>query len=280
MPSKGDTLKDNSQLSEEHLFQLLINKVKVREENELAASKIREQMQLLVTELAEENDFLRENLDACKTNLHRREAELNSQRLRMETWKANLTKFRGFLNEFGADFRVLRGEAIQLKATRTYLDKEKKEIEGSIACAKEHISQISGRLDEGRSGLSEMVRTTNLLQQNLTNNEERERISQEQLIHERRRSSALESYIQQQTSAQSKRLGLVVSNQLAIMTTLDSSFHKVGSQLDSIHSSTQAIIGNALDKCLVSLNKLNESHFAGLIDVQRVEEFTKEFTAR
>ncbi|KAI9039993.1 uncharacterized protein KD926_008684 [Aspergillus affinis] len=274
---KDNALKGHSQLSEEHLFQLLINKVKMREEGDIAASKVKEQMQIHVMELTEENKCLREDLGACQTHLQRREADLKSHMLRMETWKTKLTNFRGFLNEFGADYKVLRGEAIQLKVSRTHLDKEKKEIEASLVGAKEHISQVSNLLDERRSRLSETVHTTELLKQSLTDTEVRVKLFQDQLTHERKRSSALESYIRQQTSVQSKKLGLVVSNQVAIMTTLVSKFQIIGSQLESIKF---PIFGNALDECLVSLKQLNESHSAGIIDVRRVEEVIKEFTVR
>ncbi|KAH8427934.1 uncharacterized protein LDX57_005637 [Aspergillus melleus] len=252
----------------------------MREEGEIAASRVKEQMQIHVMELTEENKCLREDLEACQTHLHRREAELNTNKLRMETWKAKLTNFRGFLNEFGTDYKVLRREAIQLRLTKTHLDKEKKEIEASIAGAQEHIVQVSNLLDERRSRLSETVHTTEPLRQSLADTENRVKVFQDQLAHERKRSSALESYIRQQTSAQGKRLGLVVSNQVAIMTTLESKFQNIGSQLESIASNTHSIFGTALDECLVSLKQLNESHSAGMIDVRRAEEVIREFTMR
>lgn len=273
-------MKEPSQLSEEHLFELLINKVKMREKKEAAELKGKMHMESLVMYLTEENKNLKEDLKIRTADLQRRGTELNSLRSQMQTWKSKLTKFRGYLNEFGADYKVLRGEAIQLKASRTHLDREKKEIEGTIASANKHISQVSNLLSERRSHVSKTVHATELLKQFLTSTEDRMKVVQDQLFHERKRSSTLESYIQQQTLAQGIRLSLIVSNQVSIMTALDSRFVKIGSQLESIKSNVQSIIDNALDQCLLSLKQLDKNHSAGMIDVRRVEEFIKEFTAR
>ncbi|KAF5866652.1 hypothetical protein ETB97_010746 [Aspergillus alliaceus] len=53
----------STELSEEDLFQLLIAKMKVREEKDVAASSVRQQMEANISELTEENNALRSQLE-------------------------------------------------------------------------------------------------------------------------------------------------------------------------------------------------------------------------
>ncbi|KAA8644535.1 uncharacterized protein ATNIH1004_008739 [Aspergillus tanneri] len=244
----------------------------MREENEAAAFKMREQMQAVVKALAEENKALKEDLVVSNAELQRRTSELRAYKIQMEAWKAKLPKFRDFLNELGSDYKVLRGESVQLKATRTSLDRERKDIEENITSARELLRQVTSLVGERRSRLSETVHSTDLLKQNLKNTEEKVKLVREQLSDEKKRTAALETYIREQTSVHGEKLCLIRSDQAGMIEKLDSRFQSMSSQLGSFQSSTESIFGSALDECRVSLKLIDEKHSAGQTDVRRVEE--------
>ncbi|THC93630.1 hypothetical protein EYZ11_006880 [Aspergillus tanneri] len=222
----------------------------MREENEAAAFKMREQMQAVVKALAEENKALKEDLVVSNAELQRRTSELRAYKIQMEAWKAKLPKFRDFLNELG----------------------ERKDIEENITSARELLRQVTSLVGERRSRLSETVHSTDLLKQNLKNTEEKVKLVREQLSDEKKRTAALETYIREQTSVHGEKLCLIRSDQAGMIEKLDSRFQSMSSQLGSFQSSTESIFGSALDECRVSLKLIDEKHSAGQTDVRRVEE--------
>ncbi|KAL4920828.1 hypothetical protein BDW62DRAFT_164706 [Aspergillus aurantiobrunneus] len=112
------------QVPEEVLFQQLIGRLRAREESEAVASNLQKEMEANMTALREENNVLKEELQLMGRKLQKRTTEARAYKLQTDSWKSKLAKVKIFLNELGAGYQNLRGEAIHFKATRKSLDKE------------------------------------------------------------------------------------------------------------------------------------------------------------
>lgn len=262
----------SSQLSEDDLFRLLINRIRQREENEIAAANLQEQMEAEVLDLKEENKTLKDQLDVSVVQLQKRTSEIKTYKTQMERWKIKLGKFKQFLNEFGNDYQTLRDEASHLKATEASLHNEKKVILSTISDVREQVSQVTQSVGDRRGLLMESENTINSLKQALKNTEEKACLAHKQLLEEKRRIAVLESYIQNYSRNQAKQLVSIRGDQREVLSRLDSVFETIGKKWESSHTVIQGMIGPMLDECVSSLKDLGEKYSVGKLDMQQVTE--------
>ncbi|GAQ44547.1 unnamed protein product [Aspergillus niger] len=280
LPSTGGSEDGEPKLSEEDLFQLLINRIRDREKSAMVASKIKQQMEAKITKVAEENNMLKGQLEESCQQIQRQSSQLQAYKSRMETWRSKFAKFRSFLNDFGCDFQNLRGEAIQLRGTRKELLVERNEISTSIKEAKAQLANASTNAEHKRGEHLKVESQNDLLKQSLKDAEERSNYFLTQLSDEKKRSSLLEVYIQNCSRAQSNQLDKIMSHQREIRGGFDASLKSLGDRHVASIKSLQEGLSGDFSGCLASLGELREGISSGKADVAACTDIIHAFSAR
>ncbi|RAQ50067.1 rootletin [Aspergillus flavus] len=270
----------NADLSEEDLFQLLFVKIKAREENDVVASNEKEQLEANISELTQENNALRSQLDVFSNELQQRTSESKAYKTQVEAWKAKIAKFKYILNELASGYKALRVETTQLKLTKTSLDRDKAEIKGTIADTREQLFHASSTVEKSQSCLVESQTLINSMMQALKNAEEKTRSVQERLSDEKKRSSLLETYIQDNSRLQAKRIGLIRADQLEMLRKLDSGFETVAKHVDVSQTSAQTIIKQTLEEFHLSFRRMGENHAQGKMDFEQCKATFQECSSQ
>ena len=271
---------EGSPLSEEDLFHLLIDRIRDREESAIAASRVREQMEIEIMKLTEENDALKSQLDLSDKHTQKQTSELKGYESRLAVWKLKFTKFKSFLNELGCDFQNLRGEAIQLKATKKGLLSERDEIANGISEARVKLAETSTSLDQRREQLLKVDGQLDCLRKDLRNAENRVNYLLHQLSDERKRSKLLELYIQDCSRTQTTKLGQIMSHQHEMMNNINTAFNRLGRQHDASIRTIQESLCSDLNECLTSLRAKLEKSSSGEKDVLQCKEIIQSFSSR
>ncbi|KAE8145167.1 hypothetical protein BDV25DRAFT_144902 [Aspergillus avenaceus] len=273
-------LENDSQLSEEDLFQLLLGRLKAREKNEVAASNLREQMEASISKLTRENESLKRELTVFDTELQKRSSESNAYRSRIEAWKTKLAKFKYLLNELGSGYKALHREAAPLKEYRLMLKKDGREIKANIAHAKEHLEQVTSVLERSQSQIRESQSLIESLQRELKRVEENAKQLKEQLSEERMRSEKLEIFVQNSSQTQSRKIDLIRRDQLNMAQKLNYTLETTERKVEACGEATQTSLKHSIDECLLSLKCMYESHLKDGSDVQQIQASLEENTSR
>ncbi|PLN75030.1 hypothetical protein BDW42DRAFT_181388 [Aspergillus taichungensis] len=278
-PPKIPRNKD-TQLSEEDIFQLLINRLKMREENEAAATSLQRQMETHIANLQEENNALKHELETLGTQLEKQSAEAKTHRSRQGLWKKKLARFKHFLNELGSDYKNIRGDAIQLRAARSACDKERKIIAEDISDLKSRLAQTTSVVNTNNSRSTEMGGMITLLRKELKNADEKAVYTQQQLSKESKRNASLESYIRSHSIYQAKGLELVKAGQIETSQKLDSAFERIRTEWESSQRDVHSALGRTLEECLDLLRGMEDKRVLERADVQTCQQTAIEFTSQ
>ncbi|KAE8356415.1 hypothetical protein BDV28DRAFT_145116 [Aspergillus coremiiformis] len=244
-------------LSEEDLFQLLIDKLKAREQNDAAAFTLKEQMEASISELTEENNALKGQLEAFGSEIQKKCLESKAHKSQLEVWKTKLTKFRYILNDLGSGYKALRGEVAHLNLTRTSLNKERKEIKDKITETRVQLLQTSTIVEKGQRYLFESQSKIKSMEQALESAEEKTR------------------YVQRQLSDEKKRV-----DQLGMLKKLDSAFEAVGKQVEISQTTTQTILRQALEESNMSIKRTSDNYAQEKLDMQQCKTTIQEFSSQ
>ncbi|KAL3453122.1 hypothetical protein BJX65DRAFT_265547 [Aspergillus insuetus] len=269
----------NSQVPEEVLFQQLISRLRAREESEAVASHMQKEMEAKVATLQDENKALNEELQKLSSKLKQRTNEARAYKSQTDSWKSRLAKIKVFLNELGADYQNLRGEAINFKATRKSLDKERKEISETIEDVKAQLAQISQTSRDRRGCLLESESLITSLRQELKHADERARYVQGQLADEKKRSHRLELYIQNCSRTHDKKLDLVRSGQLEMTRKMGAALRAKADdcELSQIISED---FGQKLEELMALVRSTAENLSNNKMDMQQYEKINATFESR
>lgn len=259
----------NSQLTEDDLFQLLIGKIKEREENDIAATNHRAKLEADISGLRTENKTLKDHVEAFSVQLQKRTLESRRYKAHMDNWKAKIAKFKGILNGLGADYQTLRGESNNLKTAGRSLGKERESLMTSIDDVKKEVSQVLGKICDGRSHLSESREIVNTLRTSARNSEDNAEHARTRLADERKRSAVLESYIQNHSLGQGKQIGFIRNDQLEMMDKMKSGFELIGKQWEFSQSNIQSALRPMLDESLAAIKNLSEKYSVHKVDIQQ-----------
>ncbi|KAH2717965.1 hypothetical protein KXV22_003282 [Aspergillus fumigatus] len=262
----------SSQLSEEDLFQLLINWMRVREENEISASNLQERMEADMFALTEENKSLKNHLETIDNQLQRSRCQSKIYGAQIENWKTKLAKFKGILNELWAEYRNLRNENLRLKDSKATLENERNEIESGIKDAKRQISQAAVLVKEKRTQLAESERKVESMTLALKNEEDKTAFVQTQLVEERRRSSILESYIHNNSRVQTKQLAIIRTEQQEMLNKLNSAFDRLDQSVNASQAANQTTLELTLEKTFPLLKELSEQLLSCRADIQQYKD--------
>lgn len=193
-------------LTEERLFELLIVKIRQREENETAATNIRHHLEGDNAQLVSENQQLRQQMESYDQQLKKMTVDSKVRQSRMDSWKARLQKFKNVVNELGGDYDALRLEAEKLKGMTKSLEKEKCDLVETIDRIKIQIARAEATIDGQGSKILADDREISALRQALESANERLEDARAELVEEKRRAASLESYILNYARDQARQL--------------------------------------------------------------------------
>lgn len=259
------------QLTEDTLFEMLIGRIRQREENEIAAAHIQRQMETQIFELKDENRDLHHRLESGHLQLQKNEVQLKNHQARLEDWKLKIRKFKQVVDELGHDHDVLKEDNERFKTTAANLEKQKTELFQAIEDAKLQIARAEGRADEQRKETAEKEQRIALLQQALTTAQDQDECTKAELISERNRSTTLESYIENYAQTQAKQIGLIKDDQAKLMQDLNAGLELIATNATTFKDDILSATKTVFDQCRTSIETLSEKYSDEKLSVQ---EFT------
>jgi hypothetical protein len=272
--------KNNVQLGEDDLFELLITKVKQREESEYAATLIQQQVKNENMVLKEENLNLQDQLKKCQGKLAKTSSESRSQRAQIDKWKTKLGTFQGVLNEVGREYGRVQEQARELKEATVSLGREKDEIQYSLDKIRVQLVHDAERLEGQGNKLSNSEQTVARLREALNHSKEREDLIKTQLSSEKKRITTLETYIQNESQGQVRYLALVRNDQRNMAEKLNSACELFATSCVKSQDNILSKLGPALENCIVSVERLKEQCSTESINGQTLTSSVEEATTR
>ncbi|KAJ5835874.1 hypothetical protein N7447_001900 [Penicillium robsamsonii] len=272
--------KSGVQLSENDLFELLITKMRHREESEQAATVAQRQITNENMGLKEDNLNLQDRLMKCQGQLAKTSSESRSQRAQIDKWKAKLGTFKGVLNELGREYGAVREQAKELKDATMSLNREKIEIQHSLNEIKLKVSTNEEVIRDQRERLLISEGTVASLREALDHSEKRGDLIKTQLSNENKRIVTLEAYIQNECQSQSRYLGLVRNDQRRMTEKVDSACKLFTTSWVKSQDNILSKLSPALEHCLASVQGLKEQCSAESINVQAFTNSVQEVTSR
>ena len=260
------------QLTEDRLFELLIGRIRQREENEANAAHTQRQMESENNQLKQENQDLKKQMEVSLQRLHESNEECDAKSSLLGEWKSKIRKFKLVVNEMGQGYDALREEADQLRKTVISLGKEKGELTEIINEIKRRISRAEGAAEVQQSKTQESEKTIAILEKALHSSQEREKMVEGQLADQRKRSASLESYIQKYSLVQIKQLGLLKEGQQDLFEKLSTDIHNSSQDSMNLRAAVLLAITDAFDTCRSSMESLTERFSEEQVSVA---EFTK-----
>lgn len=272
--------KNGVQLSEDDLFELIITRMRQREESEQAAAVIQRQVTDENKALKEENFNLQDRLKKCQGQLAKTSSESRSQRAQIDKWKVKLGTFKGVLNELGREYGAVRGQAKELKEATMSLDREKSEIQHSLDEIRLKVSDSAETMQDQRERLSISEGTVASLREALDHSEKRGDLIKAQLSNEQKRIATLETYIQNESQSQSRYLALVRNDQRKMLEKLDSAYELFTTSCFKSQDNILSKLSPGLENCLASIQGLKEQCSAETMNVQDFTNSVHEATSR
>ncbi|CAI7576498.1 unnamed protein product [Penicillium crustosum] len=246
--------KNGVQLSEDDLFELLITRMRQREESEQAAAAIQRQVTSENMGLKEENLNLQDRLKKCQAQLSKTSSESRSQRAQIDKWKEKLGTFKGALNELGREYGVVWEQAKGLKEATVSLDRERSEIQHSLDEIKLNVSNSAETIQDQRERISNSEATVRI--------------------------ATLEAYIQNESQSQSRYLALVRNDQRKMAEKLDSACELFTTSCFKSQDNLLSKLRPALEHCLASVQGLKEQYSAETMNVQDFTNSVHEAASR
>ncbi|KAJ5993588.1 hypothetical protein N7451_009312 [Penicillium sp. IBT 35674x] len=262
---------DLRELNEDSLFQLLIGKMKQREESEVAATQLHHQMETQNALLKDENEELRQQIHVSQLRLQSSVEESKAQRSVLNEWKSKIRNFKQVVNELGHGYDTLRDQADHHRETAMFLDKERSGLTKAIDETKIRISQAEGTIDTLQNKLAENDKAIALLEQSLSSSREGEENAKSQLSEQKKRVVTLESYIQNFALSHTKKLDVMKGSHKSIIENISTGLNAVTRDSTSHKDAVLLAIKDALEdyhSSVLSMNtKLSEEQI-------NVAEFT------
>lgn len=219
------------QMSEERIFELLIAKIRMREEKETAIADMQQQLDSDNKQLKTENQGLLDHITMYEEQLETLRKQQTSRECQLKSWKERMLKFKQIVNELGHDFEVLRNDADKQKEATSSLQNERDELTSSINDIKLHIARADGTIEDQRIKISGYERKVCELEQALVSCRARLEESLVALLEEKKRASSLEVYIQNYSRSQIRQVNMLRKDHAGM-------FGKLGQELENIHEAS------------------------------------------
>lgn len=273
IPARQQSITSNPKLaayafSEEKLFELLIGKIRQREENELAAADIRQRLETQKAELTEENQNLRGQLTTYNEQLQKAVADSKTRQSLMNSWKTKLQKFKQVVNELGNEYEFLRDEANKMKVTTTSLEKEKGELAEELDKIKIQISRAEATIDEQRDKTTADDGVIKGMRQSLETLKEQLKDAKTDLTEEKRRNATLELYIQTYARGQTRQLASIKEGQSQLLEKLTSASAVISEESAASRDTFLSEMRTFADDLQSSIQTLGEDFSAERLNIQ------------
>jgi hypothetical protein len=272
--------KNNIQLGEDDLFELLIMKMREREEHEQKSASIQQQIETENSDLKGEIDSLHNRLKSCQTQLVKSSSDAKLQRGQIDKWKARLGKFKDVINELGLEYDTLREQTSDLKLTTLSLHKEKAEIQQNLAEIKLQVAKNTNTIEGQRSKISSSEGTIAILREALDNSERRDESMKSQLSHEKKRVVTLESYIQNESQSQARYLTIVRKGQNEMIEKFESACKLFTTTCSDSRDAMTSTMSPVLERCISSIQELKEQCCVQTMDVEKFTGGVQEAATR
>lgn len=267
-------------MNEEMLFELLIAKIRIREEKEAAAADMQQQLEIDKVQLKRENQSLRGQEKVYEEKLLNLEAKCKSQEDRVTSWKEKITKFKQIINELGHDFEALRLDSDRLKATTSSLQDERHDLTSSIDEIKLQIVRAEDTIDDQRMEIADYEKQVAGLEQALLASREQLKESISGLANEKKRSNTLESYIQNYSRSQIRQVNLLREDHAKLLEKLISGLEDISETSNNTRDAILSEIRSTLEECRDSVRELGERCSADTRDVQDFKNTIHDVAAR
>ncbi|KAJ5292791.1 uncharacterized protein N7443_008744 [Penicillium atrosanguineum] len=254
--------------SEEKLFELLIRRIRQREEQEAATVELQCQLEEQNLQLKDENQNLKQQLEADHEKLRKSVVELKECRTQMDHWKEKLRKFKKVVNELGKEYDILRDDLNKFKVAAESLEKEKSSLLQSIDGIRVQMARAEGIIDEQKVQLSEVESRAAVLRRSLEAAREVRDLGKSELINEKKRSAVLESYIQNCARNQTRQLLLIREDQRKLVESFDSGIQSLSEETGSSKEALLSEVRTCADQLCTSVEILSDKCTAERMEVQ------------
>ncbi|KAJ6182189.1 hypothetical protein N7485_000831 [Penicillium canescens] len=272
--------KNSIQLGEDDLFELLIMKMREREENEQKSASIQQQIETENSDLKGEIHSLHNRLESCQTQLVKSSSDAKIQRGQIDKWKARLAKFKDVINELGLEYDTLREQTSDLKLTTSSLHKEKAEIQQNLEEIKLQVAENTNTIEGQRSKISSSEGMIAMLREALDNSGRRDESMKSQLSHEKKRVVTLESYIQNESQSQARYLTIVRKGQNEMIGKLESACKLFTTTCSDSRDAMTSTMSPVLERCISSIQELKEQCCVQTMDVEKFTGGVQEAVTR
>ncbi|OQD81000.1 hypothetical protein PENANT_c030G08771 [Penicillium antarcticum] len=263
--------RDGVLLGEDDLFELLIMKMRKREENEERSANVQQHIEIENSKLKAEIHSLHDRLKSCQAKFVESSSDANFQRAQIDKWKARLHKFKNVINELGLEYDTLREQANDLKSTMSCLQKEKAEIQLALDEIRLQVAKGTDIIEAQRNKLSSFEAKIAMLREALAKSDKQEESMRLQLSHEKERVVTLESYIQNESQSQARCLTIVRKGQSEMIGKLESACKMLATVCSDSQDAVALTIVPVLEQCVSSVQELKER--CG-VQTMNVEELT------
>lgn len=264
-------VKNGGQLGEDDLFELLIKRMRQREESEQAATFIQRQTKNENVGLKEQNLVLQNRLVKCQGELAKASSDSRAQRAQIEKWKAKLGTFKGILNELGREYGTVREQAKELRDATISIEREKSDIRRSLDEIRLQVSNDADKIRSQRDNLSSSEGTIASLKEALDHSEKRGELIRDQLFNEKKRIVTLETYIQNESQSQARYLVLVKNDQRRMAEKIDSACELFSTSGSKTQENILSKLSPTLEHCVASVDKIKDRFFT---ETMKVQDFT------
>ncbi|KAJ5662142.1 uncharacterized protein N7477_009758 [Penicillium maclennaniae] len=254
--------------SEEKLFELLIRRIRQREEQETATVELQCLMEEQNLRLKDENEILKQQLEANHEKLQKSVAESKDRRAQMDHWKEKLRKFKEVVNDLGKEHEILRDESNKFKATIESLDKEKSGLLHSIDGIRVQTARAEGIIDEQKLQLSESETRAAVLRQSLESAKDLRDLSQSELAKEKKRSATLELYVQNYARSQTRQLILIREDQRKLIESVSSGIQSLSAESNASKDALLSEVRTCADQLCTWVETLSDKCTAERMEVQ------------
>ena len=254
--------------SEEKLFELLIGRIRQREEQEAATVELLCQMEKQNLQLKDENQNLKQQLEADHEKLRRSVAESKERRTQMDHWKEKLRSFKEVVNELGKEYEILRDESDKFRVTTESLESEKSGLLDSIDGIRIQIARAEGIIDEQKLQLLESESRAAVLQQSLEAANDFRDLSKSELANEKKRSAILEFYIQNYARNQTRQLLLIREDQRKLIERFNSGIQSLSEESGTSKDTLLSEVRTSADQLCTSVDILSDKCTAERMEVQ------------
>lgn len=277
--SQNSSVPKQQQPSEEDLFFMLINRMKRRDEAELASRTLQERLQRELSRVTQVNDRLQSELDDAEKRDTKQSQDLQAARGLIETWKAKFEKIKGLLDGLGADLKNLHSENQQAKASQASCSKELAQLHSEIKRLVADNTNLSSRCHSHKTELSNFEHIIGDLQHSVllakSIADERDRTIRE----DRCRIAKMENHIRSQTSRQLSQGQLVHGMQEQALDRL----HDLCRNLETWKASSEnqaEDTRDGLNGAMTLLRSLNEREMLESTDLESVKDAIKQVASQ